>query len=167
MVAILIISAKLATLSLLKIKLFWNKVYDIIISAHGVTNKILLHDSYYIVNAVMWPKFDNCSISMREVIITLFYMDLAKKPSVAKGLNLKVRKLWWLIFTFVEVTYYYYYYFYSHTRNRFYWVTFKLEDINRPKFCTITFFICHYTDFGNGECRPTTGLFTPFYLVTG
>ena len=33
-----------------------------------------------------------------------------------------------------------YYYFYSHTRNRFYWVTFKLEDIHRPKFCTITVF---------------------------
>ena len=57
--------------------------------------------------------------------------------------------------------YYCYYYFYSYTRNRFYWVTFKLEDIHRPKFCTITFFICHYTDFGNGECRPRIGLFTP------
>ena len=23
-------------------------------------------------------------------------------------------------------------------------------------------FICHYTDSGNGECRPRIGLFTPF-----
>ena len=23
-------------------------------------------------------------------------------------------------------------------------------------------FLCHYTDFGNGECRPRIGLFTPF-----
>ena len=23
----------------------------------------------------------------------------------------------------------------------------------------MTFFICHYTDFGNGECRPRIGLF--------
>ena len=33
---------------------------------------------------------------------------------------------------------------------QFYWVTFKLEDIHRPIFCATTFFICHYTDFGNG-----------------
>ena len=31
---------KMATLGLLKIKLFWNKGYDIIISVHDVTNKI-------------------------------------------------------------------------------------------------------------------------------
>ena len=30
-------------------------------------------------------------------------------------------------------------------------------------FCATTFFICHYTDFGNGECcRRRIGLFTPF-----
>ena len=56
--------------------------------------------------------------------------------------------------------YYYYYYFYSYTRKRFYWVTFKLEGIHRPKFCATTFFICHYTDIGNGECQPRIGLFT-------
>ena len=55
----------------------------------------------------------------------------------------------------------YYYYFYFNTRNRFYWVTFKREDIHRSKFCTMTLFICHYTDFGNGECQPGIGLFTP------
>ena len=53
----------------------------------------------------------------------------------------------------------YYHYFYSYTRKRFYWVTFKLEDIHRPKFCATTFFICHYTDIGNGECQPRIGLF--------
>ena len=58
--------------------------------------------------------------------------------------------------------YYYYYYFYSYTRKRFYRITFKLEDIHRHKFCTTTFFICHYTDIGNGECQPRIGLFTPF-----
>ena len=35
-----------------------------------VTNKILSHDSNYIVDAVMWPKFGNSSISMRKVILT-------------------------------------------------------------------------------------------------
>ena len=58
--------------------------------------------------------------------------------------------------------YYYYYYFYSYTRKRCYWVTFKLEDIHRRKFCATTFFICHYTDIRNGECQPRIGLFTPF-----
>ena len=39
MVAILMISAKLATLGLLKIKIFQNKCYDIIISVHEMTSK--------------------------------------------------------------------------------------------------------------------------------
>ena len=47
-------SAKLAT-SDLKIKIFWNKGYDVIVSLHDVTNNILLQDSNEIVDAVMWP----------------------------------------------------------------------------------------------------------------
>ena len=70
MVTILMMSAKMATLGLLKTKVFWNKGYDVIISVHDVTNKILLRDSNYIVDVVMWPKFGNSSTSMREVIIT-------------------------------------------------------------------------------------------------
>ena len=61
--------AKLATLGLLKITVFWNEGYDVIIYVHDVTNKILSRDSNYIVDVVMWPKFGNSSISMREVII--------------------------------------------------------------------------------------------------
>ena len=53
MVTILVISAKLATPSLLKIKVFLNKGYDVIISVHDVTNKFLLPDSNYIVDVVM------------------------------------------------------------------------------------------------------------------
>ena len=71
MVAILKTSAKSTSLGLLKIMAFWNKVYD-------VTNKILPRDSNYIVDFVMWPKFGNCSISMREVIITSV-LDLNRK----------------------------------------------------------------------------------------
>ena len=70
MVAILIMSAKMATLDLLKRKLLWNNGYDIIIPVHDVTNKILSRDSNCIVDVGMWPKFCNSSISMREVIIT-------------------------------------------------------------------------------------------------
>ena len=62
-------STKLATLVIFEIKVFWNKGYDVITSVCDVTNKILSCDSNYIVDVVMWPKFGNSSISMREVII--------------------------------------------------------------------------------------------------
>ena len=63
-------SAKVATPGFLKIKSYWNKGYDVIISVYEVTTTILFCGSNYIVNAVMLPKFGNSSISMREVIIT-------------------------------------------------------------------------------------------------
>ena len=70
MVTILMISAKMATPGLLKAKVLWNKGYDVIIYVYDVTDKSLLLDLNYIVDMVMWPKFGNSSISMREVIIT-------------------------------------------------------------------------------------------------
>ena len=70
MVTILMMSAKMATLGLSKIKIFWNKVYDVIISFHDIANKIVSSDLNYIVDEVMSPKFSNSNISMREVIIT-------------------------------------------------------------------------------------------------
>ena len=45
-------SGKLATLGLLKIKVFGNKGYDFIISVHDVTNKIMLGASNYTVDMV-------------------------------------------------------------------------------------------------------------------
>ena len=60
MVAILMMSAKLDTLGLLKIKVTWNNGYD-------VTNKILSRYSNYTVDVVIWP---NSSIFMTEIIIT-------------------------------------------------------------------------------------------------
>ena len=48
-------SGKMATLGLLKIKVFWNKGYDIKIYVHDVTNQILSRDSNCIVDVVMWP----------------------------------------------------------------------------------------------------------------
>ena len=59
-------TAKLVTLDLLKMKVFWNRGDDVITSVCDLTNKILLRDSNYIVDLVMWPKFGNSSISMRE-----------------------------------------------------------------------------------------------------
>ena len=121
MVTILMMSAKLATLGLLGIKVFWNIGYDVIISVYDVTNKILSCDSIYIVNVVMWPKFGNSSTSMREFIITTtsffagwswfkfnnlglaLVITFKFYTSVAKGLKLKVRNFLGLIPTFVEV----------------------------------------------------------------
>ena len=60
----------MATPGLLKTNVFWNKGYDVIILVHGVTSEVLFSDSNYVVDMVMWPKFGNSSISIREVIIT-------------------------------------------------------------------------------------------------
>ena len=70
MVTTLMMSAKMATPLLLKIKVFWNKGYDVIIYVHDVTKTNWWRDSNYIEDVVMWLKFGNSGISMREVIIT-------------------------------------------------------------------------------------------------
>ena len=123
-------SAKLATPGLLKIKIFQNKCYEVIILDYDVTNKILSFNSNYIVDVVMWPKFGNCSISTREVIITSILYGFDQKShffegwswfkfnnlglalgmilqfytNVAKGWKVKVRKFWAINPKFVEVT---------------------------------------------------------------
>ena len=131
MITILMMSAKMVILGLLKIKVFWSKGYGVIISFHDIINKVLSSDSNYIVDVVMWPKFDNPSISIREVIITPIFwgFDQQKKnffegwswlqlnnlglvlgmswkcyTSVAKGLKLELKKCLGPILTFVEVT---------------------------------------------------------------
>ena len=70
MVAVLLMSAKMATLGFLRIKAFRNKVYDVIFYVHDVKNQILLRESICIVDVVMWSKFGNSSIYMGEVITT-------------------------------------------------------------------------------------------------
>ena len=58
MVTILMMPAKMATLGLLKMKVFWNKDCDAINCVHDVTNKILSRDWNYIVIvvALLWEK---------------------------------------------------------------------------------------------------------------
>ena len=58
---------KMATLALLKIKIFRNKDYNVIIYVHDVTNKMLSRDSNYIVNIAMWLKFGNSSILLEKL----------------------------------------------------------------------------------------------------
>ena len=71
MVKILMMPAKMATSGFLKIKVIWNTVYYIIYSVCDVTNKILSHDTNYILDVFMWPKFGNSSICVREVITSI------------------------------------------------------------------------------------------------
>ena len=59
----------MATLDLLKISVFWNAIIYVIIYVHDVTIIFLSRDSNYIIDDVMWAKFGNCSISMRNVIV--------------------------------------------------------------------------------------------------
>ena len=53
MVTILMMTAKIATVGVLKIIVFWNKGYDVIICIHDVTNILLLRGSNYIVDVTM------------------------------------------------------------------------------------------------------------------
>ena len=61
---------KILTVDVVKIKVVWSKGYDLIISVYDVTDKVLSHNSNYVVDVVIWPKFSNSNISMRKVIIT-------------------------------------------------------------------------------------------------
>ena len=70
MFTIFMMLTEMATLYLFKLKVFWNKGYDFKNHVHDITNKFLSRGSNYIVHVVMWPKFGNSSISMRETIIT-------------------------------------------------------------------------------------------------
>ena len=76
MVTILMMPAKIATLGLLKTKLSWNKGYVFIIFVYDSTNEILSSDSNYIVDVVMWPKFGNSSIPMRNVIVGSIFIKV-------------------------------------------------------------------------------------------
>ena len=57
MVAILMMSRKMAPLGFLEIKVFWDKGFDVIICVNDVTSHILSRDLNYIIDVVMWPKF--------------------------------------------------------------------------------------------------------------
>ena len=88
MFAVLMTSAKIATLGFLKEKVFWSKVNDIKISVQDVTNKILSRDSNYLVDVVIWSKVGNYSISMREVIITSILEGFDQKKTIFWGVFL-------------------------------------------------------------------------------
>ena len=53
MVTSLMMSAKMATLGFLKVKVFEDNGYDVIIFIYAVTNKFLSYDLNYVVDVVM------------------------------------------------------------------------------------------------------------------
>ena len=59
LVIILMMSAKMATPGLLKITIFWNKGYDVIIPVDDVPKKLLSCDLNYIVDVFIWQTFGN------------------------------------------------------------------------------------------------------------
>ena len=69
----------MATLCLLKLKIFWNKGYDVIIYVYDFTNQTLSRDSNCIVDVIIWLKFGKSSIYMREVIITSMLQRFGQK----------------------------------------------------------------------------------------
>ena len=66
---------KLATLDLLKLKVFWSKRYDVIIFVHDVSNKTLLGNTNYVLDVVMWQIIGNSRISKRKLIIPQFFLN--------------------------------------------------------------------------------------------
>ena len=104
-VTILMMSVKVTDPGLLKRKVFWNKVYDVIISVHYLTNKsfFMWHKFYCRCDRVTKVWFGTSSISMIEKTVALG-RALKFCTSVVKELKLKIRKFWWLIPTFVRVT---------------------------------------------------------------
>ena len=93
MVTILMMSAKMVTPDLRKIKVFWKKGYDVITFVSDVTNKILSRDTNYVVDVVTWPKFGSSSISIREVIIITWSLY---------GFDQKNRFFWGVVLVQVE-----------------------------------------------------------------
>ena len=53
-----------------------------------VINEILSLDSKYIVDVVMWPKFGNSSVSLKEIIITSILWGFDQNKQVFCGVLL-------------------------------------------------------------------------------
>ena len=65
-ISTLMISAKLATLSLLKIQVFWSKGYGVIISVHDITKNY--HVTQIILQMLPWFSFNNLSLTISMVL---------------------------------------------------------------------------------------------------
>ena len=84
MVTILMMSAKMASIDVLKRKAFWKK-NNVLFSVYDATGKILSLDSNHIANLVMWQKFGKSTFSKRQVITTSVLKVFDKKNPLFKG----------------------------------------------------------------------------------
>ena len=80
-------SAKLTAPGLLKIKVLWNKGYDVIISVYDISKEILLRESNYVVDVVMLLKFGNCNFYERSYH-NLNFMRIWPEKSILQGVLL-------------------------------------------------------------------------------
>ena len=78
----LMMSPKMATPGLLKITIFWNKAYDVIVSVDEVKNKFLARDLNYIVDVFM------CSCD-QSLVTVAFLSEKLSKPQFYKDLTTK------------------------------------------------------------------------------
>ena len=95
-------SAKIAT------PVFWSKGHYVIYYFYDVINIISSHESNYIMYVLMWPKFGNSRICIREVIIT----------SILRGFDQKNHFFWGVVLVQVQ-------YFGTGTR-------YKVEVLHQP-----------------------------------
>ena len=89
LVIVLMMSANMATRGLIKILVFWNKCYGVIIPFDEVTK-----------NFITWFK-----LYCRWAHVTKVWQLLKCYTSVEKGLKLKVKQFLELISTFVEIAF--------------------------------------------------------------
>ena len=80
-------SAKLTAPGLLKIKVLWNKGYDVIISVYDISKEILLRESNYVVDVVMLLKFGNYNFYERSYH-NLNFMRIWPEKSILQGVLL-------------------------------------------------------------------------------
>ena len=85
MASILMMSAKLATLGLLEIKVTWNKGYDVIIYIHEFSNKISSRDSSYIADVVNDQNLVTLAFFWQKLSEPQFYKDFTRKANFLKG----------------------------------------------------------------------------------
>ena len=85
MVTILMMSTKMANLDLLKINVFYNKGYDIIIPVSDLTNKILSHGSNYTVKRSYDQNLITLAFLWGKLSKPQFYKDFTRKTPFFEG----------------------------------------------------------------------------------
>ena len=67
MITILIMPTKLVTPDFLEMKVFWNRVYDVITYVSDISNKISSCDLIYIVDMGMWQRGGFREVALLQV----------------------------------------------------------------------------------------------------